>query len=245
MFEVLPSSDDVSPEETEDIPISDEHDAQNILTQLTQWVPSRPLTNYDPSIEPAQRYILQRTYLEGPEEFHYHLNLIHVFAIVYGSTISHATLRQAVVLFCQLIWRDTFTGFEMEEQRRRARHALSRKLTDPKKIDEGDLLAAFFLAAYCFESGSSAEGRRHTLGFRSLMRHLLACSGTRSDAFVLRALWPFLKISLFCRCFDVVDRAYRQFLDSREACNLHAYFHHYYRDIIKEIVFEIMETELP
>ena len=200
MFEVPPLSEDISPEETRQVLVADDdHEAQDISTKFAPLTPSRALTIYDPSIDPAHTSLLQRVYLDPCDiisPFATDLRLIQILTSVYGPSIAHPNLRLAAILYCQPMWRETRKSVEeMEDQRRRTRHALSRKITKPEIIDEGDLLATFLIALHYLKSGCYAEGKRHVQGFCSLMKHLLINSRSRGEEFAFRSFLAITSIS--------------------------------------------------
>src|SRR5205814_6004229 len=112
----------------------------NTIDGLSDLSRSRPVLIYDTSISSADTYILHRAYLEGSFANHnelVRLRLIQKFAFVYGQSLSHPSLRQAVLLYCRPFWRETCTWDEIIEQRHRALNALRRRISDHDSLDEG------------------------------------------------------------------------------------------------------------
>jgi hypothetical protein len=185
-----------------EIGVPDEQRTEDTWSPVAQLTQSRAISNYDPSIDSAETYLLQRAYLD-PSALdnisQLELRLILKIALVYGHSIRHPILRQAVVLFCLPIWSDGQS--KVEEQRRRTRNALKCRLNGPVKLDEGDLLSVFLVHRHYTISasdGNTTEAKRHAEGFFSLI-NFLQSAGRSDKHFALQGLWPFLAAQIVGR----------------------------------------------
>jgi hypothetical protein len=182
-----------------EIVVQNEPRQDDIWLPVTQLTQSRPISNYDPSIDSAETHLLQRVYL-NPSALDtlsvLELRLICQIACVYGPSICHSSLRRAVILFCLPIWSESMCANRLEEQRRQTRNALKCRVNDPAKLDEGDLLSVFLVARHytlcaSFGDGNYTEAQRHTKGFFSLINFLQSAQRSGKH-FVLQSLWPLL-----------------------------------------------------
>lgn len=192
MFQVPDLQDD-------ELVVPDEQRTEETWSPVAQLTQSRPISNYDPSIDSAETYLLQRVYLNPsaldnisqPE-----LRLILKIAIVYGHSIRHPILRQAVVLFCLPIWSGMVTHDQLEEQRCRTRYALRARMNDPTKLDEGDLLAMVLVGRHYMlwtaarGEGNHTEARRYADGFLAIMHHVLRRFRTSGERLAFGSFWP-------------------------------------------------------
>ena len=145
----------------------------------------------------SDAYILQRVYEEGCYLRHPELSslrLFQKFAFVYGQSISHPSLRQAVLLYCRPFWWATFD--EVIEQRHRALHALRMRINDPDSVDEGDLFASYLIAMHFLRMQEQHEGRKHVDGFFSILRHLVATAEGAVGKYPLQLFWSLAKEEL-------------------------------------------------
>ena len=145
-------------------------------TTFSPYVPQITISLYDPSIDPESRHILQRAYAEanGPPRNEIRLlKLLQKFASVYGTSICHSSLREAVVLYCRQRWHETRTCLpKLIEQQTRAFHELQVRLNEPEKLDEGDLFAAFLLTHHFFCLKQHDKGMMHLRGLFTIMQFL-------------------------------------------------------------------------
>jgi len=100
--------------------------------------------------------------------------LIPKFALVYGPSISHPSLRRAIVLHCGSSLPEVSSFDTIAERRRLARQALGRRLKQIDVLDEGDLFAAFFVAYHFYFSHDCENQERLTYakGFFAVARRL-------------------------------------------------------------------------
>lgn len=153
--------------------------------------PSRPITRYDPSIEPQHVNLLQYLYsneyvlLDGYKPFRF---LFRLMSSIYTPSIEHIGLRHAI-LACAAYHLDRGDSALHVDQ---AIRELRRKLRDPNNIDEGDL----FLSCLLARCGSYAEQDREQMicansrGFVSIMRHLFNRVQGAIDHYPLAIFWP-------------------------------------------------------
>jgi hypothetical protein len=154
--------------------------------------PSRTITPYDASIEPADVQALQAAYLFTTEPFNPRqalFSLLRRLAYVYGQSISHPCLRYAICAFSSgYIMGDPSVAFEYSQK---ACQALKRRLYKPALIDEGDLFATALLTL-C-PGLKSSEFMPHMEGFMAIMRHLTEMVGGHVESYALAPFWTLVK----------------------------------------------------
>lgn len=164
---------------------------------LLQLGPPRPVTLYDPSIDPADAHVLQHTYLEASDLEHEELlcqRMFQRFAFLYGQSLLHPTLRHVVVLHCRAALLLKLNVNDDDADRRQlARRALRRRLNVPEIVDVGDMFAAFFLCCHFLRRRCFSEDVIHLLGFLALAQHLSNVSEEASKAFPLMVFLPLAK----------------------------------------------------
>lgn len=167
--------------------------AQDNSTSSSMISLSRPVSNYDPRIDATDVSILQHAYEEACNVNHKELiflRLFRRFSYVYGHSIKHPSLREAVLLYCRGIWDDTWGSCEeIIKQDSRAFHAMQVRLNEPATVNEGDLFAAFLLAHHHLRSNEYSEGMENVRGLFTLMGYLYDSAGRSLSGFELRTLW--------------------------------------------------------
>jgi hypothetical protein len=194
MFDIPAAASEVA--NNESMPLTTAIELSSVIARSD---PSRALSVYDASIDSADVYLLQRTYCEAFVDTHEEvvwLRLFQKLAYIYGPSITHPSLRQAILLYCRYLWRESHTFEDIERQRQRARYALRLKLNQPSKVDEGDLFAAFFMASHFLLMRERKEGLKHVSGFFALMQHLLSVSGPNTNSYTLGVFWSLLGITI-------------------------------------------------
>jgi hypothetical protein len=195
---VTPNSNiEVLTPSTDGLLVSDKHRAERASTPVAPLNLSRPISNYDPSIDPVDTYILQRAYLElcdANSRYFLDMKFLHLLVSDYGLSIAHPSLRQAIVLFCHQLWPDTRLLNAVERQRWRTRYALRCKIAQ-LNVDAGDLFATFFVARYHYLCGEFEETKHYSRGFNSLMKHLLKSAGETSNETAVQ-FWVCLRVYL-------------------------------------------------
>jgi len=176
-------------------------------------------------------HLLQRAYrnpsaLDPVSEVE--LRLISHFPSIYGASIRHPVLRQAVVLFCMPFWPDMFDQSGIKEQQRRILYALSVRITDPNEVDEADLLAILLVAQHyallARTHGDFTEASRHAKNFYSLLTHVFRRFRISGQRLVFEHLWPLLVSHLLgVRCsrgggFVFLDKSQSQISACIQAC---------------------------
>ena len=167
MFDIPVAEDEVSGNEDRPLVMLTSEFAFELSSINTRSEPSRALTLYDGSIDPTDACLLQRVYCETPCDTYTEavwLRLIQKFVYIHGPSISHPSLRQAILLYCRPLWSETSSFEDIERQRQRARHALRLKLNQLSKVDEGDLFAAFFIAFHFLRAETIRKGQSTCLG---------------------------------------------------------------------------------
>ena len=170
MFET-PTSNSVT--RTSNPSLSQSDETEDVSVPFASLDLSRPITVYDSSIDPVDLHILQQAFerFTDPSQGVLVARLIPKFALAYGLSISHPSLRCAIVLYCGPMWPEFSDSDRIAQLRRGACRALGRRLKRPDVLDEGDLFAAFFLASYFYNSGYD-ELFRYVKGFFAIARRL-------------------------------------------------------------------------
>jgi hypothetical protein len=152
MFETYTSESVMPTSNRWKLPQSDQASTDNGMLPFASLDLSRPITVYDSSIDPTDLHILQNAFQAFTDRSCKYLmrRLIPKFALVYGTSISHPSLRHAIVLYSRTVLPQIrfSSPHEKAQQRRRTRQALGRRLKRPDVLDEGDLFAAYFVAAH-------------------------------------------------------------------------------------------------
>ena len=172
----------------------------NDVSLLASHGPSRSLSVYNPSIDPADIYILQHAYrmarVVGTKTSGFDktlaLGLILKFAWHYGESIGHPSLHAAVVAYCKATFLElNASEFEIEEAYLRTHSALYHRLRHPEQIDEGDLFCASLLASRAADLWwlREREAEVNARGLISIMCHLVSMSGNNPRKYPLFALW--------------------------------------------------------
>lgn len=177
----------------------------DVPTQTTRLEVSRPLTIYDPSIDPEDVYILQSAYSEASNPTHPQQNVFRLFqkfSLVYGPSILHPSLRHTVVTFC-MRWLPYLNHgfFEMDGRVQSARRALRHRLSDVTKIDEGDMFASFLLALHGIEGCKYNEAKIHVQGFINLMIHLYNKARKQLNFYPLSIFWRMARDEIILKAF--------------------------------------------
>jgi hypothetical protein len=175
---------------------------------------SRPLTKYDPSIDPKDIMSLQLVFSEKfPAKTYRDLMaaaLIPIISSVYGSSIVHVGLRHAILSFISLCRDEPIQQLEHDLA---ANLALQRKLTHRDHVDEGDLWATFFLGLWDTSNGNTNEDSvtAHRDGFISIMETLSERVRGEIKNYDLAVFWPFARDTWFTDHSNHSDR-YRRIL---------------------------------
>jgi hypothetical protein len=153
--------------------------------------PSRPVLVYDDSIDETEVRLLQWAYLNANSPNipgHNVLRLFTKLAFVYGSSMSHPSLRHAACAYLSdglHFGKPPMGARKYRDYSVRAVQALKRRLQDPIVVDEGDLFAVSLLALPVHII-DQAEFVMHMDGFIALATHL----SKNEKEHVLRAFWP-------------------------------------------------------
>ena len=192
MFEA-PTSDTVP--ETSDQLLSQSDGASNESSMAVLVSPflSKPVTIYDPSTKPIDVHILQKIFqaFTDPSCLVLVGKLIPKFTLVYGNSLSHPSLRHAVILYSRTYFPEFSELSEIEDQRRRARSALSRRLKQFDVLDEGDLLAAFFIFFH-FALSNDHEITKHAKGTLALAKYMFNASLSSVTRSTFSSFWRML-----------------------------------------------------
>lgn len=185
MFEV--SVPDIVPETNEQSASACDqtsHSTANAMIPFPSLDLSRPVTVYDSSIDPMDAHILQRGFRVFNDSSFLTRVLIPKFALAYGPSITHPSLRQAVILFCRTQFPEFSEPNHITLQRRRACLALGRRLKRPNILDEGDLFSAYFIALHC-KLQRSDKAEKHMEGVLALTKHLLTFGSVSNSTFYI------------------------------------------------------------
>src|SRR5277367_2178661 len=168
---------------------------------------SRPLTQYDRSIDSKGVMLLQYCY---SEEFWrvskpMPCQLIRLFSSVYGAAVVHLSLRHAILNYVSL-----FRGLEAEslEHNICANFQLQRKLSRPDTLDEGDLFVPLLLAISEILEKKEDDITTHMSGFMAIMEVLFNRVGGNIKSYELSVFWPLVRDMLgsFVGVADFADR---------------------------------------
>ena len=166
-------------------------------------IPSRAITEYDPSINEREVHALQKLFdknmtllLYRPAAF----ALLKFFVRAYGQSIVRSCLRYALVTLAFSYGMDRSEA-DAGYYYGRTLRSLQRRLNDPSTIDEGDLFTAFLLS---LTNVIPSARFVHVLGTCSIMKHLVTQASNYSSKYRHIDLWPFLRDELI---FVVVGTA--------------------------------------
>jgi hypothetical protein len=158
-------------------------------------IPSRPITIYDPLIDQEERQELQ--YLYSLDYFADRgmftmILLAKQFCWRYGLSITHRGLRHAM-----LANAFTWHGHNCQLSKRhlsQACKALSRKVKQPAKIDEGDLFSSFLVALwYEYNPWTKNNFTKHAWGILAIMKHLCRTATNNVPSTPFAAFWPLVR----------------------------------------------------
>lgn len=153
---------------------------------------SRPVTIYDPSIDPKDVMSLQYSYSEvfQGRDNKTERRLFQIFPSVYGASIVHLGLRHAMLSY---VLRDRGCEAEYLKHDIYANREIQRKLAHPNSLDEGDLFVSLLLAASAGTKGDKEVVTAHRCGFLAILEVLFKCVGGDICKYELSVFWPFAR----------------------------------------------------